>query len=140
MRCAVPLLAVLAALAGVAGCGRDENAGPGTEAGAGSLAWRGSSPCADCEGIETVLVLQREDGADSYRLSETYLTAGDAVRFDDTGRWEMHGAALRMHGDGGSERLYALLPDGRLQARDGAGRRLRSGSGDALEPAGAAGP
>ncbi|NZA25648.1 copper resistance protein NlpE N-terminal domain-containing protein [Luteimonas sp. SJ-92] len=132
MRGAVFLLAVLSGLCGLAACGRE--AAPGTSAAAEHLEWRGSSSCADCDGIETVLVLQRDGQAHGYRLSETYLAAEGAARFDDAGSWEVEGAVLRMLGEGGSERRYAVLPDGRLQARDGAGRRLRSGDGEALEP------
>ncbi|MDH5823073.1 hypothetical protein QFW77_08735 [Luteimonas sp. RD2P54] len=81
------------------------------------------------------------------RLAASMAPAASARRGGDASlalrhnrRHASRSAALRLHGDGGSERLYAVLPDGRLQALDGAGRRLGGGSGGALQPAGAAGP
>lgn len=132
MRCVLSLLVLLGGVS-LAGCER--TAAPDPPAGGGHLEWRGASPCADCDGIDTVLVLRRQGEARSYRLTETYLVAGRGERFVEAGRWQADGALIRMEGDGGSLRVHAVLPDGRLQVRDGAGRRLPHGSGRrALEP------
>lgn len=99
------------------------------------LEWRGTLPCADCGGIETTLVLVREGERLSYELAETYLTGAGGDRFVDTGSWEAGGGLLRLQGEDGSRRTYALLQDGRLQARDGDGQRLPGRRDDTLAPA-----
>lgn len=107
---------------------------------AGSLAWRGRLPCADCAGIETSLMLQREDGRMRFELVETYLTGAGGERFVDTGMWHAGDGLLRLQGEQGSLRTYALLGDGRLQSRDAQGRHLPGGRDDALVPVSATGP
>ncbi|WP_407352766.1 copper resistance protein NlpE N-terminal domain-containing protein [Luteimonas sp. R10] len=132
MRCMLPLLVLLGSVS-LVGCERV--AAPAPEAGDGRLEWRGISPCADCDGIDTVLVLQRQGDARSYRLAETYRVGGRDEPFVEAGQWRAEGALIRMQGEDGSRRVYAVLPDGRLQVRDGAGRRLPPGTGrHALEP------
>lgn len=85
-----------------------------------SLDWagvyRGVLPCADCEGIETIVALQR-DG--TYRSQSRYLGKGDAV-FSDTGRftWNEAGDTVTMAGERpakyfvGENRLIRLALDG----------------------------
>ncbi len=99
----------------------------------GRVEWRGLLPCADCDGIETLLVLERRGEARQYDLTETFLSAHDGARFAESGQWRMQGAALSLEGEGGVSRHYALLPDGRLQPQDGRGRPFRL-RGDVLLP------
>lgn len=132
MRSVLPVLVLLGSVS-LAGCERAP--APDPQAQGGYLEWRGVSSCADCEGIDTVLLLQRQDEVRSYRLVETYRVAGSGERFVEAGQWQAEGALIRMQGDGGSLRVYGVLPDGRLQVRNDAGRRLPRGTGrHALEP------
>ena len=96
--------------------------------------WRASLPCADCDGIETQLVLQRVGGVDAYRLTETYRTADQDARFIEQGHWHRQADLLRLQGDHGSRRMFALLADGRLQPRDGHGQPLPPSADEFLEP------
>lgn len=91
----------------------------------GRVEWRAMLPCADCDGIESQLVLRRTGAASDYTLSETYVVGDQGARFLEHGRWQQRHDLLHLHGDGGSERVYALLPDGRLQQRDAHGQPLR---------------
>ena len=100
----------------------------------GEIQWRGARRCADCDGIEAQLVLRRAGGRNSYSLAETYRVSRQGARFLETGRWQRNGALLRLRGDGSSTRVYALLPDGRLQARDAHGGPLPGDAGDILLP------
>jgi len=86
--------------------------------------WRGSATCADCERIDIRLALQREGDANRYLLVETYVVAGTGARFVDRGQWRQDAALLRLAGSSGSRRTYAVMDDGRLQARDSHGRPL----------------
>lgn len=89
-----------------------------------SLAWHGRQGCADCTAIQTRLQLRHAGDARVYALTEVYLAADGQRRFDEHGRWERRGQLLFLHADDGARRVYALLPDGRLQARDRHGRRV----------------
>jgi copper homeostasis protein (lipoprotein) len=91
----------------------------------GRIQWRAMLPCADCDGIESQLELRRAGPASEYTLSETYLLGDQGARFVEHGQWRQQRDLLRLRGDGGSERVYALLPDGRLQQRDAHGQPLR---------------
>jgi hypothetical protein len=93
-------------------------------------AWAGVLPCADCEGIDVVLELQRESGAAGrYRLVETYLGAVDAVGFEIAGEWreedcgvgEVAGSCLVLLESG---QRWFRHADGSLQAVDAEGRAL----------------
>jgi hypothetical protein len=112
---------------------------PRIEQGDGRVEWRGMLPCADCDGIETLLVLERRADARRYDLVETFLAERDGARFAESGQWQMEGARLSLAGEGGATRHYALLPDGRLQPRDAGGRAFRL-RGDFLVPADAYAP
>ncbi|MCD9031752.1 copper resistance protein NlpE [Luteimonas sp. Y-2-2-4F] len=107
---------------------------PPEPVGAGErMAWQGLQGCADCAGIETVLVLERAGGERSFRLTETYLTDLGGTPFVDSGGWHLDAPLIRLQGEGGSERAYAMLGDGRLQSRDADGAALRGG-GHVLQP------
>ena len=100
----------------------------------GEIQWRGAWPCADCDGIDAQLVLRRAGDRTSYSLAETYRVSRQGARFVETGRWQRDGALLRLQGDATSARVYALLPDGRLQARDLHGELLPNDAGETLLP------
>ncbi len=101
----------------------------------GRLEWRAMLPCADCDGIDSQLVLRRAGSSSDYTLSETYLVGDQGARFLEHGQWQQQRDLLRLRGDGGSRRVYALLPDGRLQQRDAHGQPLRlQREADALLP------
>lgn len=106
------------------GCGRAPVPLPVVGHGDGQVEWRGSAPCADCERIDIRLMLQRRGEARNYLVVEQYVVAGTGARFVDRGQWRQDAALLRLAGDAGSRRTYAVLDDGRLQARDSHGRPL----------------
>lgn len=88
----------------------------------GQLAWEGILACADCEGIETRLVLDREgSGQPRYQLLETFLADDGGERYREHGQWQREGRLLRLHADDGSERVFAIEIDGRLSLRDANG-------------------
>lgn len=108
---------------------------PAQGAGGGDrIEWRGRMPCADCDAIDTHLLLRREGAARDYVLTEVYQVGDGATRFVEHGRWRQERALLRLQDDAGGRRAYALLPDGRLQPRDWHGRPLSPGAGDFLVP------
>ncbi len=132
-------LLCLAVLLVLAGCERGALPAaapplPQIERGDGRIAWEGALACADCEVIETQLVLERAGDVRSYTLIETFLAADGGARFAEAGRWQRAGDLIRMQGDAGSVRAYALLPDGSLQPRDPRGRRFPERAGDVLLP------
>jgi hypothetical protein len=100
----------------------------------GEIQWRGAWPCADCDGIDAQLVLRRAGDRNTYSLAETYRLSGQGARFVETGRWQREGALLRLRGDGASMRVYALLADGRLEARDLHGAPLAQASAAPMLP------
>lgn len=132
---AVPLCLALAT-----GCGgaRDEgdDALSGLVAVHGAVEWRGSLPCADCEGIETHLVLERRDGDRLYALHEVYMAAGDTAQFRESGEWRLDDLLLSLESDAGSRRHYGLVRGGALQVRDPQGRVYPGREHDLLLPAG----
>lgn len=81
-------------------------------------AWQGLLACADCDGIDTRLVLER-GGAPRYELQETFLADGGGERFREQGRWRREGRWLRLQADEGGQRVYAIEADGQLSMRDG---------------------
>ncbi len=118
-----------------AGCERAAGPAPPVlaplEQGDGRVEWSGVQPCADCEGIDTRLVLAREDGRRRFVLTETFL-AQPPMRFVASGRWQHSDGALQLEADDGARLRYALLDDGRLQPRDLRGRRLPGSDGDGM--------
>lgn len=135
-----PLLATVLAIA-LVGCAdgsgvSDASPPVPTDGGLAALpedfdgAWAGVLPCADCEGIDVELELQRESGAAGrYRLVETYLGAADAVGFEVAGEWredacrvgELAGHCLVLLESG---QRWFRHADGSLQAVDADGRAL----------------
>jgi hypothetical protein len=98
------------------------------------LAFEGERACADCAAIATRLVLRQRADRRDYALTETYRAQSGELRIVERGRWQRQQALLRLQGEGGSRRTYAVLPDGRLQSRDPRGAIL-PGADDVLVPA-----
>lgn len=76
-----------------------------------SLDWdgtyRGTLPCADCEGIETELTLN-QDGTYSYKSN--YLGKNDALEEEYTGKftWDKEGRTIQLDGLKGSPGKYQV--------------------------------
>jgi len=99
-----------------------------------ALAWRARLPCADCDAIDTVLSLRREQDQPRYELVETFIDGERGQRFSEAGRWQREGVLLRLQADGGGQRIYGIEGDGRLSPRDGRGRRSERGDSRFLVP------
>jgi len=134
---AARISSLLAAVALLAACGRDA---PPPQAmplaqGDGAVGWRGVLGCADCDGIDTSLALSRAGEQRDYLLVETYLTEDGGERFVDRGNWRPQPEGLiRLRSEDGGERVFAVSADGRLQPRDGRGRRFADRDDDFLAP------
>ena len=135
------LLALLLAVVAT-GCQRAPSGGASRDVpGDGrTIEWQGRRACADCDGIATRLVLAQGDGRQEYDLTETYFLGGGDTRFSEHGRWRREASLLELQGDGGSRPAFALLPDGRLQPRDGHGAPLSPGEDALLVPVSSTGP
>lgn len=121
----------------IAGCGGQapQSASPAVTAAAGDrIEWQGIVDCADCDGIQADLVLEQANGKRRYTLVENYIAGSSSQRFVEHGDWQRSAGLLRLHGDNASVRVYALLPDGRLQARDSHGEPLPNATDEALLP------
>jgi copper homeostasis protein (lipoprotein) len=121
-------------LSAAAGCGRAPVPLRAIADGDGRVEWHGTAACADCERIDTRLALEREGDARRYSLIETYVAGEAGARFVERGQWRQDAALLHLAGSNGSRRTYALLDDGRLQARDSHGRRLQVRDDALLSP------
>lgn len=108
----------------IVGCARAPVPLPGIAQGDGRVEWHGTAPCADCAGIDTRLVLERDGQDRGYMLVETYVADAGDLRFVDHGQWRQEAALLQLRGDAGSRRTYEVRADGRLQSRDSHGRPL----------------
>lgn len=115
---------------------------------AGQLAWEGVLACADCEGIETRLVLDREGddrilGSGSaqprYELLETFRADDGGERYREQGQWQREGRLLRLQADAGGERVFVIERDGQLSLRDANGD-APPGAARLLAPVTASGP
>jgi copper homeostasis protein (lipoprotein) len=137
----LPYPLLLAALLGLAAC-RGEPA-PAPEAGtpppgkvaapaAGEhfeMSWQGVLPCADCDGIQTRLLLRADADGQRYELEETYLGEDTGNRFEQQGRWVQEtlrmgaqsGVVYRLDPQGPS-RWFWLQPDGGLEMLEGQDR------------------
>lgn len=99
------------------------------------LSWQGVLACADCDGIDTRLRLQRGNGVVAqYELVEAYLDGEGAEYFHEAGRWRREGRILRLQATSGGERLYEIDGTGNLVVVDRMGRT--AGPNHVLAPAG----
>lgn len=111
----------------VGGCSweRTRSGAPTGDSSAASLDWeglyRGVVPCADCEGIETTIVLQRQG---SYRLSASYMGKSLAP-FEQQGRfaWDPAGGIVILDGLRDRPNRY-LVGENHLVQLDMEGRRI----------------
>ncbi len=124
----------------VSGCARQDDAAghadlPGLDAGQDVVEWRGSLPCADCESIDTRLVLERRGGEQLYELVEVYVARDGSVSFEESGEWQLEQSLLSLQPGTGGLRRYALASGGVLQVRDLQGRVFPGREHDLLLPA-----
>lgn len=91
-----------------------------------SLDWWGRYfgvlPCADCEGIETVIVLNRDN---TYVLRSVYLGKGDDTPFETSGEfvWNDAGSIMILQGLQNRPNRY-IVGEGSLRQLDMAGQRI----------------
>ncbi|MFY2763461.1 copper resistance protein NlpE N-terminal domain-containing protein [Arenimonas sp. MALMAid1274] len=100
------------------------------------ISWLGVLPCADCDGIQTRLVLSSDGARQSYLLEETYLGGeGEGEnRFVQEGEWREEAGEIsdqpavvyRLDPEG-SSRWFWLQPDGALEMLDGENRPVGNG-------------
>lgn len=105
----------------------------------------GNLPCADCAGITTHLVLQRDElGRNSYVLNETY-QGKSAQPFMSAGKWTLSVGssndpqAALLHMDSGrpsDNRTWRIDNDGGLTLVNAAGKPAQSGLNYSLKRAG----
>ncbi len=84
--------------------------------------YRGTLPCADCEGIETAITLN-QDG--TYQKSETYLTNREGKKnFEENGKfsWDTTGSIVTLHADSGD--FMCKVGEGKLFALDMEGKMV----------------
>jgi copper homeostasis protein (lipoprotein) len=146
------LALLVLATAALAGCGRSSDPDPASasaEPGRTTPAvtedfertWLGVLPCADCDGIQTRLVLRGEDGARRYLLEETYLGVAGDNAFVQEGEWSEETLALegvdtpvyRLDPQGPASRWFWVQPDGGLEMLEGPGRTFGDGLGYRLQ-------
>jgi hypothetical protein len=77
---------------------------PALDAGGGRIEWQGRLPCADCDAIDTRLLLQRNGAARNYTLTEVYQAGDGGARFVENGHWRQDRALLRLQDGAGSRR------------------------------------
>jgi copper homeostasis protein (lipoprotein) len=137
-------LACLALALAVAGCQKQQAAAPeakqSQDRNSGEIAdfggertWQGVLPCADCQGIDTRLVLKQKGRERRYLLEETYLGASEPNRFEREGAW-----IEEKPGGDAAPTVYVLDPDRaprrfRLEP-DGGVELLTGGAGAAPAP------
>jgi copper homeostasis protein (lipoprotein) len=98
------------------------------------LAWQARLPCADCDAIDTTLILQREDGAARYEIREAFIDGARGEQYAESGEWSRDGVLVRLMADDGGRRVYAIERDGRLSPRGRDGSRLERGDARFLAP------
>jgi len=87
--------------------------------------YEGTLPCADCEGIQTVLTL---DADKSFKLEETYL-GEDVNPFITEGTWavDSSGKITLAPSDGSDElRYYEVVSENELRMLDRTGNKIES--------------
>lgn len=127
------LTASLIGCAALAACGV-ERMPPAAElpiaSGDARVEWRGRGACADCDGIDTVLVLERAGDARRYDLVETFMAEDGGARFGEVGEWELQDATIDLSSDTGARRRYTVLARGVLRPHDDrSGSLAGNGSG-----------
>ncbi|MGP3593532.1 envelope stress response activation lipoprotein NlpE [Vagococcus sp. WN89Y] len=98
--------------------------------------WRGVLPCADCEGIETSLFLEK-DG--SWVMNQRYLGAKEPASFASYGRWARTADKLILT-DSDGEKTYFHAKGDALEMLDSEGNPIESTLNYTLQPVKAALP
>jgi len=98
--------------------------------------WRGVLPCADCEGIETSLFLEK-DG--SWVMNQRYLGAKEPSTFASYGRWARTADKLTLT-DSDGEKIYFRAKGDALEMLDTEGNPIESTLNYTLQPVQAALP
>lgn len=98
--------------------------------------WRGVLPCADCEGIETSLFLEK-DG--NWVMSQRYLGAREPAAFASYGRWARTADKLTLT-DSHGEKIYFRAKGDGLEMLDREGKPIESTLNYTLQPVKAALP
>lgn len=98
--------------------------------------WRGVLPCADCEGIETSLFLEK-DG--SWVMNQRYLGAKEPASFASYGRWARTADKLILT-DSDGEKTYFRAKGDALEMLDSEGNPIESTLNYTLQPVKAALP
>lgn len=98
--------------------------------------WRGVLPCADCEGIETSLFLEK-DG--SWVMSQRYLGAKEPAVFASYGRWARTADKLTLTDSDGEKTWFRATGDA-LEMLDTEGNPIESTLNYTLQPVKAALP
>jgi len=132
-------ICLVAAVTTLAACDNSGSAGafgtpPDAAVTGNTMEFRGARPCVDCQGIEAWLRLEQRGADRRYTLVEIYRANGNPRKFEDAGSWASSGDLLRLRSAEGGERVYALLPDNRLQAVDTRGRPLSALEDEVLVP------
>lgn len=132
------LLAALLIASIAAGCTREEGdaAVQAEMMEQGVAEWRGSLPCADCEAIDTRLVLEQRGDVRRYRLVEVYVALDGSQSFNEAGAWSLDDRLLSLEPGTGGLRRYALVRGGALQVRNPAGEVFPGREHDLLLPVG----
>jgi hypothetical protein len=128
-----PLLALALAACGQGGSDSRQAAAARFDNPDAELRWQGVLACADCDGIDTRLRLERGNGVVSqYELVEAFLDGEGAEYFREEGRWRRDGRIVRLQPTSGGERLFALDGAGNLVVVDSRGHL--AGPGRTLTP------
>lgn len=98
--------------------------------------WRGVLPCADCEGIETSLFLEK-DG--SWVMSQRYLGAKEPATFASYGRWARTADKLTLT-DSDGEKIWFRVKGDAMEMLDTEGNPIESTLNYTLQPVKAALP
>jgi uncharacterized lipoprotein NlpE involved in copper resistance len=89
--------------------------------------YRGTLPCADCEGIETELTLSTDK---TYSIARKYLGKGDDNSVLTNGRWEwMSNNAMKLNDPAGPPTLIYVM-DGKVLMLDRSGNRINGSLAD----------
>lgn len=90
-----------------------------------SLDWAGDYqgilPCADCEGIKTLLVLNADS---TYHLTETYLGKGDNNPFNSKGQFSFDNSGSVITLDKNGDQRKYFIAENRLYALDQDGKKI----------------
>ena len=84
--------------------------------------YKGVLPCADCPGIETLIILHEDE---TYELKRTYLEKGEGIVYEEMGSytWKKDGNTLEFE-DTDSHLSYYFVSENKLIALDQEGNKI----------------